>query len=186
MPKGVYDRKPLEERILERTSKDETTGCLVWNGLLDKDGYGQISHECKTVRTHKIMYELKHGAIPEGLIAGHLCDDKYPTDCKLYRRCCNPDHIKPMTNSENSQRASTLGRLVTSPALFKPGHGAGENNVKAKLTGEKVIEIRKRGATAGYGDWPSLAEEYGVQYQTLYKIMKGKLWNKPEFFPPQE
>ena len=69
---------------------------------------------------------------------------------------------------------------------FKPGQMAGENNVQAKLTGEKVIEIRKRGATAGYGDWPSLAEEYGVQYQTLYKIMKGKLWNKPEFFPPQE
>ena len=186
MPKGVYDRKPLEERILERTSKDETTGCLVWNGLLDKDGYGQISHGCKTVRTHKIMYELKHGAIPEGLIAGHLCDEKYPTDCKLYRRCCNPDHIKPMTTSENIQRASNLGRLVVTSGAFKPGQTGGENNVKAKLTGEKVIEIRKRGATAGYGDWPSLAEEYGVQYQTLYKIMKGKLWNKPGFFPPPE
>jgi len=186
MPKGVYDRKPLEERILERTSKDETTGCWIFQGHIDKDGYGQISDKSRTRHVHRCMYEIKHGAIPEGLVAGHLCDDKYPTDCKLYRRCCNPDHIKSMTTSENIQRASNLGRLVVTSGAFKPGHGAGENNVKAKLTGEKVIEIRKRGATAGYGDWRSLAEEYGVQYETLYKIMKGKLWNKPEFFPPPE
>ena len=186
MPKGVYDRKPLEERILERTSKDEATGCWVYQGYIDKDGYGQVSDGYRTRHAHRCMYEIKHGAIPEGLLAGHLCDEKYPADCKLYRRCCNPDHIKPMTSAENSQRASTLNRLPMPPCAFKPGQTGGENNVKAKLTGAKVIEIRKKGATAAYGDWSVLAEEYGVQYQTLYKIMKGKLWNKPEFFPPQE
>jgi len=186
MPKGVYERQPVEDRILEQISEDEITGCWVWNGYLDPDGYGQISYGGKTVRTHKIMYELKNGVIPRGMSAGHLCDDKYPKDCILYRKCCNPGHIKPMTNKENIQRASELGRLKITSGAFTANKTGGENNIKAKLTAEKVIEIRTKGSKAGYGDWPKLAEEYGVQYQTLYKIMKGRLWNKPEYFPSPE
>ena len=183
MPKGVYDRKSLEERILERTFEDKTTGCWVYQGHIDKDGYGQVSDGSRTRQVHRCMYEITNGPIQEGLKAGHLCDDKYPKDCILYRKCCNPDHIKPMTNKENIDRGYALGRATATSGSFTSAQTCGENNVKAILTGEKVIEIRKRGSTAGYGDWGSLADEFGVQYQTLYKIMKGTLWNKPEYFP---
>jgi len=180
MPKGVYDRQSVEERILAQVTKDETTGCWVWNGLLDKDGYGQISDNCKTVRTHKRMYELNNGVIPKGMIAGHMCDDKYPNDCKNYRKCCNPEHIKPMTNKENIKRASELGRLKITSGAFTPTQTGGENNIKAKLTAEQVIELRRKSSTKTAAE---LAEEYGIQYQTAYKILKGILWNKPDYFP---
>jgi hypothetical protein len=186
MPKGVYDRQPIEDRILEQISEDEITGCWVWNGHLDKDGYGQTSDRCRTRQVHRVMYELKKGAVPTGSLVGHLCDDKYPKDCKNYRKCCNPEHLVAMTNKENTQRASELGRLKITSGAFTTNKTGGENNIKAKLTAEKVIEIRTKGSKAGYGDWPKLAEEYGVQYQTLYKIMKGKLWNKPIYFPTPE
>jgi len=184
MPKGVYDRKPLEERVLALISKDETTGCWVFQGHIDKDGYGQISDNCKTVHVHRAMYIAKNGAIPAGYIAGHLCDEKYPADCKLYRKCCNPDHITPMTTKENIQRAVNLGRYVVTSGAFKKGEQSGENNIRSKLTGAMVLEIRtKLKDNTIYGDLRKMAEEYGIQYQTLYKISKGQLWDKPEYYP---
>jgi hypothetical protein len=184
MPKGVYDRKCLEARILERVSKNDETGCWIWTGYLDADGYGQISDKCKTVRVHKIMYEIKNGPIPIGLLAGHLCDDKYPIDSIENRKCCNPNHISPMTNKENIQRALTLKRLKKPTVPFTTARTSGENNVKAKLTAEIVLEIRtKLKDTQKYGDLKLMADEYGIQYQTLYKISKGTLWNKPEYYP---
>ena len=183
MPKGQYERESLESRLLKQIVVNDTTGCWVFQGVIDKDGYGQISDKCKTQRVHRRMYEIKYGTIPDGMICGHLCDEKYPADCKLYRKCCNPEHLKPMTHKENLERASALGRLPATPGAFTSNQTGGENNVKAKLTGEKVIEIRRKASTAGYGDLGSLATEYGIQYQTLYKIVKGKLWNKPQYFP---
>ena len=183
MPKGVYKRISLEERMLSHISKDETTGCWVWTGRLDQDGYGQTSDKERTVTAHRAMFEIKNGPITAGMVCGHTCDDKYPKDCKLYRKCCNPDHIRLMTNQENLDRMVELGRSHATAASFKPGQTSGENNIKAKLTGAKVIEIRTKAATAGYGDLNTLATEYGIQYQTLYKIIKGALWNKPEYYP---
>jgi hypothetical protein len=183
MPKGVYKRKSLEERILSRISKDDVTGCWVFQGTIDKDGYGQISDGDKTRQVHRCMYEIKNGPITPGMVCGHTCDDKYSKDCKNYRKCCNPDHIKLMTNQENLNRMVELGRSHATGGSFTPAQTSGENNIKAKLTGEKVIEIRRKAATAGYGDLNVLAAEYGIQYQTLYKIIKGSLWNKPEYFP---
>ena len=184
MPKGQYDRKSLEERVSALISKNETTGCWVFQGNIDKDGYGQISDKSKTVQVHRAMYIAKNGAIPAGHIAGHLCDDKYPADCKEYRKCCNPEHIRPMTTKENIQRAVTLGRYVVSSGAFKKGQQSGENNTKSKLTGLMVLEIRtKLKDDKNYGDLRKMAEEYGIQYQTIYKISKGQLWDKPEFYP---
>lgn len=144
MPKGVYDRKSAEARIRENIFIDEEKGCWMFWGALDKDGYGQISDAGHTVRVHKVMYEIKYGPIAEGLIAGHLCDEKYPKDSKHYRKCCNPDHIKPMSTKENIQRSVELGRYVVTSGAFKEGHGAGENNVTAILSSVTAIEIRKK------------------------------------------
>ena len=144
MPKGVYERKSLEARIRENITIDEEKGCWVWTAHIEKDGYGQVSDGYRTLHPHRCMYEIKYGPIAEGLVAGHLCDEKYPKDCKLYRKCCNPDHIKPMTNKENIQRSVELGRYVVTSGAFKEGHGAGENNIKAILSSATAIEMRKK------------------------------------------
>ena len=183
MPKGQYERPSLQSRILAQIIKDDITGCWIFQGSIDKDGYGQISDKCRTRNVHRCMYEIEHGSPPKGFVVGHLCDDKYPNDCKLYRQCCNPTHLRLMTTKENMGRMVELGRSVVTVGSFQPEMTSGENNVKAKLTGEKVKEIRKKAKTAVYGDLNLLAEEYGIKYQTLYKIVKGLLWNKPEFYP---
>jgi hypothetical protein len=183
MPKGVYDRESLEDRLEKLSSRNEN-GCLIFTGHIDKDGYGQVSLKCKTLHVHRAVWIDKNGPIPEGMIVGHLCDDKYPTDSNENRKCFELSHLCLMTIKENIQRASALGRLKKTSGAFTAAKTSGENNVKAKLTGEIVLEIRnKLKDTQKYGNLALMAEEYGVQYQTLYKISKGILWNKPEFFP---
>jgi hypothetical protein len=178
MPKGVYDRTPMEERILSACSRDETTGCLRYIHRLDKDGYGQISHESKTRRVHKVAWELKHGPVPDGMCLIHLCDDKYPKGSKDYRACCEPTHLKVGTLKENSQRMKELGRWAGGS---KPGDGKGGANANAKLTDEDYEEILRIRREHNKRDKPlmelyaELAEAYQVSVVTIQKIVGGKL-----------
>lgn len=45
---------------------------------------------------HRVAYELYVGPIPEGLVIDHECEIKW---------CCNPEHLRPMTNAGNIRRA---------------------------------------------------------------------------------
>ena len=176
MPKGVYERKPMSDRIKEDIDICPTTGCWLWKKRLDKYGYGQISDKCKSRTAHKVSYEIFKGEISEGMVCSHTCDEKYPKDSKEYRRCCNPDHIVIATPAENSQRMAELGRAV-SVAKWKKGEMSGEKNHRAKLTREDVLNIHNEcGEKRDYGLLVETSEKYGVQYQTIYKILRGKLW----------
>lgn len=45
---------------------------------------------------HRVAYELYVGPIPDGLVIDHVCEIKW---------CCNPEHLRPMTNAGNIRRA---------------------------------------------------------------------------------
>jgi len=67
---------------------------------------------------------------------------------------------------------------------FVAGSGAGEANIKAILTKEKVLEIRRRQkAGIPYGGLKKMVEEFGVTYVTLQAIVGGRIWKGAEFFP---
>jgi hypothetical protein len=48
-----------------------------------------------SVSPHRFAYELLVGPIPAGLVLDHLCRN---------RLCVNPNHLEPVTNSENPRR----------------------------------------------------------------------------------
>lgn len=55
----------------------------------------------------------------------------------------------------------------------------GENNVKAILTWDQVREIRRRKeAGLKYGELKKMAEEYGIVYGTIQRIVGGTLWKE--------
>ena len=175
MPKGVYDRKPLADRIKENITIDETTGCWLWKGSIDRYGYGQISVASKSRNAHRVSYQTFKGEIPEGLLCSHQCDDKYPVDCKTNRRCVNPDHIICETPAQNSARMVALGRSKASAGSFKKGSQVGEKNLNAKLTDEQILEIleeKKKGIP--YGGLKKIAEKYGVAVITIQKYISGE------------
>lgn len=82
-----------ETRLWRGVDKTET--CWLWLGCL-LDGYGVMKvggRSGRPEKVHRIVYELLRGP----LSAGHLHHT-----CHV-RRCCNPDHLLPMTASEHSR-----------------------------------------------------------------------------------
>lgn len=83
-------------RFWAKTTEDPTTGCLLWTGATSTKGYGQVSHAGRTRSAHRVAYEITVGPIPDGAHLDHLC---------RVRRCVNPDHLEPVTQKVNAERA---------------------------------------------------------------------------------
>lgn len=81
------------EKLLSKIEKTAT--CWNWTGSTEK-GYGRLSWDGKNYRAHRLVYELLVGEISTGLVLDHLCRNT---------RCVNPEHLEPVTNSENIRRS---------------------------------------------------------------------------------
>jgi hypothetical protein len=79
-------------RLLNFVHIEPEGGCWTYRGMLDEWGYGKIKIAGRKHRTHRVAYEAIVGPIPDGLTIDHLCRN---------RACCNPDHLEPVTRSEN-------------------------------------------------------------------------------------
>lgn len=78
---------------------DASGDCWNWTGGTDPDGYGIGRVNNKSVRVHRTVYKHLVGPIDDNLVLDHLCQN---------RRCCNPDHLEPVTNRENILRGNGL------------------------------------------------------------------------------
>lgn len=94
---AVLKARPIMDRIW--ASVEKTATCWLWTAKkVDGKGYGQIvisGHQGKTAQVHRVVYEALVGPIPKGLLLDHLC---------RVHRCCRPDHLEPVTQSENQRR----------------------------------------------------------------------------------
>ena len=75
-----------------------SSGCWLWLGALDKDGYGVSWYKGKWCKAHTHLW-LKSGHAP--VSRGWVLDHK----CRI-RRCVNPDHMEPVTHATNVRRTS--------------------------------------------------------------------------------
>lgn len=80
--------------LMRRIHKDET-GCWLWTGPLDRQGYGRLKRFNGNTLAHRAVYTLLVGPITYGLTLDHLC---------RVRHCVNPDHLEPVTHAENCRR----------------------------------------------------------------------------------
>jgi hypothetical protein len=166
MPKGVFERPTEEQRFLKYVNKTET--CWEWTASLDKDGYGRFTSPERLA--HRFAYRHYKGAIDEGALVLHSCDN---------RKCCNPEHLRLGTAQDNINDCLDRGRYVITSGAFKPGDNAGDSNPRAKLTWDIVREIRRRrDAGLKYGQLKLMAEEFGIAYITIQKIVADKLWKE--------
>jgi ribosome-binding protein aMBF1 (putative translation factor) len=87
-----------------------TDGCWEWQGSKGPGGYGVITADGKQLQTHRVAYELHVGPIPEGLVIDHLCSN---------RVCVRPDHLEPVTPSENARRQHSRKRTMYAPTTTR-------------------------------------------------------------------
>ena len=78
-------------------------GCWTIPGKSNNAGYTQVAYNSKWHLAHRIAYQILVGPIPEGLDLDHLCRN---------RACVRPDHLEPVTRSENIQRGYNARRAA--------------------------------------------------------------------------
>lgn len=107
----------LSDRFWSRVSIHEADDCWPFMGATPQ-GYGVIGWNDAaghhTARAHRLAYMLIHGPIPGGLTIDHLCRN---------RSCCNPAHLRLLTNEENG-RLNAQSQRTECPA----GHPYDEAN----------------------------------------------------------
>lgn len=91
----------------------EKNGCFLWQGPLDKDGYGTFYFRRKNRRAHRVAYYYTIGDIPQGMMVDHICGN---------RHCVKPDHLRLLTPKENALDGRGLGAINAKKTHCKQGH----------------------------------------------------------------
>jgi hypothetical protein len=81
------------KRLMSRVEKSKDS-CWVWNGALVR-GYGVININNKTEYVHRVVFAAYSKKFNKRLTLDHKCRNP---------RCVNPDHLEPVSRSENIRR----------------------------------------------------------------------------------
>lgn len=130
---GCSRRKDPIARFNKYYSVDAASGCWLWTGCLDGNGYGKIGVDNvrKGVGAHRFSYELHVGPIPDGLQIDHLC---------RVRNCINPEHLEPVTSAVNTARGMSVQRrkeIASARTHCRYGHPFVSENLMRRKDGYK-------------------------------------------------
>jgi len=138
---------PLAERFWAKVDRGDESGCWLWVGARNRDGYGHISIDAtKRATASRVAWELHNGPIPSGMLVCHHCD---------MPPCVRPDHLFLGTPADNSHDRDRKGRQGASP--------------QAKLTQAQVSELRMRRASGE--KLKDLAQTFGVHWTTVWRAV---------------
>lgn len=136
--------------------------CWDWIGPLYKTWkrpefwYGTVKEDGRQKLAHRVSYEIFKGEIPEGMMVCHKCDRPL---------CVNPNHLFIGTAKDN--RRDCVSKNRHNPV-------SGERQGQAKLTREKVRQIRSRPGVTNR----ELAKEFGVSQSVISAIRLGNSWKE--------
>ena len=151
------EEKKIEHMKVQYESKviRSENGCWGWKGYLHS-GYGEVRNNKNYIKAHRFSWEMNFGKIPEGKYVLHSCDN---------RSCSNPSHLFLGTHKDNMVDMLSKGRQK----------GAiGSKNIKAKLSEENVLEIRR--LIQEKVIISEIAKSFSVTKGSIYKIKSGTYW----------
>lgn len=129
MPTGVYPHKsrPLAAIFAANVADGpapeyapDLGPCLLWQGWLDPDGYGQMKSGGSHLRAHRVAIILADGPIPDGMQVDHLC---------RVRACVRRSHLEVVTPRENVLRGFGPAAKHARQTHCVHGHMLTEKNV---------------------------------------------------------
>ncbi len=170
---------------------DRSGDCWEWRATRLKNRYGSVKLHGKMYKAHRVAWFLVNGDIPAGLHICHRCDNP---------SCVRPEHLFAGTARDNMRDKVAKGRHVsqygdehaqahndytnlprgsrhwttTNPSRVSRG----EHRFNAKLTWDKVAEIRRRSRCGEMNI--TLASEYGVTEMVISRVVRGLSWVLPE------
>ena len=153
--KGILE--PWIERSMLQAYGSSTEKCFEWPHGGNRDGYGVVYVQGKSVLVTRFMAELCLGRrLSSKECVCHQCDNP---------PCCNPWHLFVGTQKDNLADARQKGRL----SFHK-----GEDNFSSKVNKRDVLQIRRRrnnGET-----YSSLGRRFNLSVNGVKKICLRKTW----------
>jgi hypothetical protein len=137
----------------------DENSCWEWKGAIDAYGYGVLSNKDKTIKAHRVSYEIYYSEPLGDLHCLHKCDNP---------SCVNPLHLFAGTNLDNVKDKVKKGRCYT-------GNQKGENNGASKLSDTQVSKIRELYNSGKYTTL-KLGEMYNVNRSTISYIINNKTY----------
>lgn len=133
----------------------DPSGCLLWTGYTQPNGYGWINVAGLKIAAHRAALILSGVDLPKGVDACHRCD---------VRACVEPAHLYAGSRRQNMADCTARGRHN------KP---SGEQHWCAKLNAEQVLQLRRRRAQGE--PLRVLACAFNINNATASRIARG-IW----------
>lgn len=173
------------DRFMVKVERIPGIDCWVWAGATKPNGYGNFLMNGKTMTAHRASVVLHAGAIPDGMVVCHKCDNP---------SCVNPEHLFVSTQAGNmadmdakERRVAPDNRGELNPmfgkrhseetkakqSAAKTGVFAKEKHPRASITLEiaEKIKLAKGTLTA-----KQVADQLVVSVHVVQNIWRGKTW----------
>ena len=156
--KYLHKLQHVIERFEGKYIPEPNSGCWIWMGCTNKDGYGRFNLLGKLVGAHRFSLMIYKEQENKNLCVCHTCDNPY---------CVNPDHLFFATHAENMKDKKSKGRVGFNP-------NKGEEHYNSKLSIFDVQGVRLC-SLKGYPN-AKIARMYGVCTETIRNIIRGVTW----------
>lgn len=149
--------EPWEVRLWKNVVKGKNPeDCWTFKLKSNADGYPYLKKNGVATKVSRLMWEIHHGEIQDGLVVRHKkCNNP---------ACVNIAHLLIGTQGQNVQDRVESNRSA---------HNLGEASGTSKLTDEKVIQIKSN--PDGLLQ-KQLAKKFGVSDSQISGIVKGHMW----------
>jgi hypothetical protein len=120
-----------EQRLTHFTRRDPLSGCLIWQGKPDHEGYGRVSMRPGGKQlAHRFAWTVRNGPIPKDTIVCHRCDE---------RRCVNPDHLFLGTHAINGADRKAKLKAMATPLPASPTAGEDRAQIRLVYRGVEMV-----------------------------------------------
>ena len=141
---------PLAERLLRRVEVDPVSGCWLWTGAKDSNGYGRIQTAIGTQLVHRVAFMLWVGDLGDDPV-DHGCHD--PLVCTVWadcphHACVNPDHLVRSSAAHNGSaersRVSAVSKSRTPEQRAAIARKMWETR-RARYSAQEIAEQTRKG-----------------------------------------
>lgn len=101
------------------------TTCIEAKRNITTNGYSRIRVNGKQIQSHRWVWELINGQIPEGFVIDHICSN---------RKCVALDHLRMVTQQENIMAGK---HNIDNRSHCNQGHPFIKENIMIRKNGKR-------------------------------------------------